>query len=372
MSRILLIAAEASADRLAARVIREAREIGENTFFGIGGEKCKTEGMQCYYTPAEMSVVGFLEVAKRYGFFRRVFEEMVALLDDPNTRPDKILLVDYPGFNIRFAAEAKKRNIEVIYFVSPQVWAWKPSRVQKIVANVSRMLVIFPFEVDIYKKAGLQQTEFVGHPLIEIIDEEKQTYQTREAFANKHRLNPTQGWLLVFAGSRSEEVRRHLDIMCEAAQLVAAKLNLQPVVVESPTVSEELYSSAPKSFSHFRSAADTHQLMSHSQLGILKSGTTTLEAALAGLPGVICYRTSWPTYWMARMLVTLNYIGLANIVLGKQLYLELLQSTMTAKNIADALMQIDQDKFRAELGSIRSLLESEGSSPSKKVAEYLS
>ncbi|HET9135267.1 MAG TPA: lipid-A-disaccharide synthase, partial [Candidatus Kapabacteria bacterium] len=285
MSRILVIAAEASADRLASRVISEAKKIGVTEFFGIGGEKCKAEGMQCFYTPTEMSVVGFLEVAKRYGFFKRVFAEMVALLDDPKTRPDKILLVDYPGFNIRFAAEAKKRNIEVIYFVSPQVWAWKPSRVQKMVATVSRMLVIFPFEVDIYKKAGLAQTEFVGHPLVEIIDEEKKNYVSREAFANKYQLNATQGWLLVFAGSRSEEVRRHLNIMCKAAEIVASKLNVQPIVVESPTVSESLYSTAPKSFSHFRNAEDTHQLMNHAQLGILKSGTTTLEAALAGLPG---------------------------------------------------------------------------------------
>jgi lipid-A-disaccharide synthase len=372
MSRILLIAAEASADRLAARVISEAKKLGAMEFIGIGGDKCKAVGMTCYYTPAEMSVVGFFEVAKRYSFFRRVFEEMVARLDDPKTRPDKILLVDYPGFNIRFAAEAKKRNIEVIYFVSPQVWAWKPSRVEKIVASVSRMLVIFPFEVDIYKKAGLAQTEFVGHPLVEIIDEEKKTYISREAFANKYRLNPTQGWLLVFAGSRNEEVRRHLDIMCKAAGIVAAKLNLQPIVVESPIVTESLYTTAPKSFSHFRNAEDTHQLMNYAQLGILKSGTTTLEAALAGLPGVICYKTSWPTYWMARMLVTLNYIGLANIVLGKQLYPELLQSAMTPSAIADELMKIDQKQFKAELASVRSMLESEGSSPSKNVAQYLS
>ncbi|HYM20371.1 MAG TPA: lipid-A-disaccharide synthase [Candidatus Kapabacteria bacterium] len=376
--KILLIAGERSGDRLAARVISEAKKIaaGKNIsvkFFGVAGDGCRSQGMECFHDIREMSVVGFLEVAKRYGFFRRVFTQMTALLDDPHTKPDAVILVDYPGFNIRFAAQAKRRGIEVIYYVSPQVWAWKPSRVKKIVASVSRMLVIFPFEVDIYKHAGLLQTEFVGHPLVEILADERAKFVTRETFAAKFGLDVSKEWLLLFPGSRNEEVRRHIHVMTDAAKLLVAKLNVQPIIVESSTVNNELYVTGGNDVICFRSETDIHELMYHSQLGILKSGTTTLEAALSELPGVICYRTSWPTYWMARMLVKLKFIGLANIVLGKKLYPELLQSEMTAENIADAIVDVNskRDVFKNELHEINVHLESHDASSSRRVAAYL-
>ncbi len=376
--KILVIAGEPSGDRLAARVISEGNLLAASRetnieWFGIGGEQSKAQGLKCFYDTNQMSVVGFLEVAKRYSFFKRVFTEMVALLDNAATKPDVILLVDYPGFNIRFAAEAKKRNIEVVYYISPQVWAWKPSRVKKIVNSVSRMLVIFPFEKEIYLRAGLANTEFVGHPLLEIIDEERKLFSTREAFASKYHLDHSKQWLLIFAGSRNEEVRRHLDIMTAAAMTLASDINIQPIIVESPNVSEEHYRSLSQNIARFRNAEDVHQLMYHSDLGILKSGTTTLEAALLGLPGVICYKTSFPTYWMARMLVKLNYIGLANIVLGKMLYPELLQTDMTTNHIVREILKINGEStvFKKELANIRLMLESENASPSKTVASYL-
>lgn len=376
--KILVIAGEPSGDRLAARVIKEGNVLAASKetkidWFGIGGEQSKAQGLKCLYDTNEMSVVGFLEVAKRYSFFKRVFTEMVSLLDNAATKPDVILLVDYPGFNIRFAAEAKKRNIEVIYYISPQVWAWKPSRVKSIVNSVSRMLVIFPFEKEIYTQAGLANTEFVGHPLLEIIDEEQKFFSTREAFALKYQLDHSKQWLLIFAGSRNEEVRRHQAIMTDAAITLASTINVQPIVVESPNVSEEFYKSLPKDIARFRNADDVHQLMYYSDLGILKSGTTTLEAALLGLPGVICYKTSFPTYWMARMLVKLNYIGLANIVLGKMLYPELLQTDMTTNHIVREIIKINSAStaFKEQLANVRSMLESENASPSKTVASYL-
>ncbi|MBS1902631.1 MAG: lipid-A-disaccharide synthase [Bacteroidetes bacterium] len=376
--KVMIIAGETSGDRLAARAIREANEQAARTgrdvkFFGIGGDRCKAEGMQCDYDTTQMSVVGFLEVAKRYGFFRSVFATMVSRLDDPATRPDVILLVDYPGFNIRFAAEAKKRGIEVIYYVSPQVWAWKPKRVRKIVASVNRMLVIFPFEQNIYTNAGLAATEFVGHPLIEILDEERRSFVSREEFARTHSLDASKRWLLLFPGSRSEEVRRHLPIMAEAARLFATDAAVETIVVESANIDPSAYSSAGNGVVHFRSPNDVHQLMTHGYHGILKSGTTTLEAAIAGLPGVICYRTSWLTYFMARALVKLNYIGLANIVLGKMLYPEVLQHAMTPLKLAETLRSIDagRDAFVQELSSFRAKLASDRSAPSLRVAQYL-
>jgi lipid-A-disaccharide synthase len=209
--KILVIAGEASGDRLAARALLRFKELAAShgssgELFGIGGRECRDLGMDCLYTTDQMSVVGFLEVAKRYAFFRRVLKNIVSLLD--SKRPDVIFLVDYPGFNLRVAKEARRRGIRVVFYVSPQVWAWKASRIKDIVASVDDMLVIFPFEVDIYKQAGLTNTYFVGHPLLEIIGQERSSYSTREEFAAKFGLDPNKEWLLAFP----ELAGRHCSI----------------------------------------------------------------------------------------------------------------------------------------------------------------
>ncbi len=241
---ILLIAGEASGDRIASRAIRASKALAserdsEISFFGIAGEECAAEGMELIHTVREMSVVGFVEVARRFSFFRKVFHEMVRTLDE--RKPDAVLLIDYPGFNIRLAAEAKKRGIRVIYYVSPQVWAWHHSRVHKLKEVVDEMLVIFPFEEKLYRDAGLTNSHFIGHPLVERIDEESATYENREAFARKHGLDFTKDWLLVFAGSRSEEVRRLLPVMSQAAQEFALRHNMKAILVESTSLEPDYY-----------------------------------------------------------------------------------------------------------------------------------
>ncbi|HEY3873905.1 MAG TPA: lipid-A-disaccharide synthase, partial [Candidatus Kapabacteria bacterium] len=213
---ILLIAGEASGDRIASRAVRAAKRLARErnkaiSFFGIGGDECVAEGVECLHTAKEMSVVGFVEVARRFRFFRRVFREMVRELDE--RKPDAVLLIDYPGFNIRFAREAKKRGIRVIYYVSPQVWAWHRSRIDELKEVVSQMLVIFPFEEKLYRDAGMVHAYFVGHPLVERIEEEKDGWGDRASFAAAHGLNAEKDWLLVFSGSRTEEVRRLLPAM---------------------------------------------------------------------------------------------------------------------------------------------------------------
>src|SRR5579862_5496852 len=155
--KILTIAGEASGDRLAGRALANARKIAAsmgNTLdlYGIGGAACKNAGMDCMYTPEQMSVVGFFEVARRYNFFRKVFKHIVSFLDSPALKPDILFLIDYPGFNIKLAKEARKRGIRVVFYVSPQVWAWKASRIKEIAASVDEMIVIFPFEEELYRK----------------------------------------------------------------------------------------------------------------------------------------------------------------------------------------------------------------------------
>lgn len=372
-----MVAGEESGDRLAARALAEVKNHcnskGVTTdLYGIGGNHCKALGVRCYHHADEMSVVGFAEVASRYFFFKRVLREMVNLLDSPATRPDVLFLVDYPGFNLPLAREAKKRGIRVVFYVSPQVWAWKSSRIKKIVASVSEMVVIFPFEAKLYLDAGLAHTYFVGHPLLEIIEQERNTFSSREAFGLIHGLDASKQWLAIFPGSRNEEVRRHQETMCNAAIIFCKKHNFQPVFVESESVAADKYSPFP-SINHFRSAGDVHELMFHADLGILKSGTTTLEAALMGLPGVICYKTSVLTYQIAKRLIKLPFIGLANIVLGRKLYPELIQDDFQQANIVTALDSVlmNASTFSTELKQITNILQSPDGSPSLRVAEIL-
>jgi lipid-A-disaccharide synthase len=373
----LLIAGEASGDRIASRAIRAAKKLAQEqgksiSFFGIGGEECSAEGMECLHTAREMSVVGFVEVARRFTFFRKVFLEMTRALDE--RRPDAILLIDYPGFNIRLAREARKRGIRVIYYVSPQVWAWHKSRIHELKRVVDEMLVIFPFEEKLYRDAGMKNAHFVGHPLVERIDEERERWSDRASFALVHGLDSERPWLLVFSGSRTEEVRRLLPIMSEAAVEFSAKHQMQPILVESASIDSSHYDRyIRKELIRFRAPDATHELMHHAELGILKSGTTTLEAALLGLPGIICYRTHPLTFAIGKQLVKLPYIGLANIVLGQKLYPELLQREVTTTSITRELASVLSRKkeFKRSLIGLADSLRVAGSGPSRHVAETL-
>jgi lipid-A-disaccharide synthase len=377
MKNIMLIAGEPSGDRIASRAIRAAKQLAEEqnksiSFFGIGGDECVAERMECVHTAREMSVVGFVEVARRFVFFRRVFLEMVRLLDE--RRPDALLLIDYPGFNIRLAREAKKRGIRVIYYVSPQVWAWHKSRIHELKRVVDEMLVIFPFEEQLYRDAGMENVHFVGHPLVERIDEEHERWSDCGSFAAAHGLDAERKWLLVFSGSRMEEVRRLLPVMSEAAVEFSEKNNMQPILVESASIDSVYYDKyIHVPITRFRTSEATHELMHHAELGILKSGTTTLEAALLGLPGVICYRTHPLTYAIGKQLVKLPFIGLANIVLGKKLYPELLQNEVSSTSISKELEMIlsRQQEFKQLLMGIADSLRVAGNGPSRHVAETL-
>jgi lipid-A-disaccharide synthase len=377
--KILVVAGEASGDRLAARALKHAMLLAESLgnsleLYGIGGRDCEKLGMNCLYSTDQMSVVGFLEVVKRYRFFKHVIKNIISLLDSKDQRPDILFLIDYPGFNLRLAKEARKRGIRVVFYVSPQVWAWKASRVKNIVTSVNDMLVIFPFEIEIYKQAGLKNTHFVGHPLLEIIEEERASFLSREEFAVKFGLDASKDWLLAFPGSRKEEVSKHLHIMSKAARDFCSVKNWQPVIIEAASVHTVDYEGFREPLlKYFRSPQDIHQLMFHSQLGILKSGTTTLEAALMGLPGVICYKTSGLTYMIAKRMITLKFIGLANIVLGRKLYPELIQSEFTSERIMKELelVYIQKDTFTDQLKEVWNILRATNESPSQRVAEVL-
>lgn len=375
----MVIAGEASGDRIAARAMHEVHRLcekngGKVDIYGIGGDECIKEGMDCYYTAREMSVVGFVEVAKRARFFKRVLAHMQSLLKHQDTRPDVLVLIDYPGFNVRLARTAKSLGIRVVYYVSPQVWAWHGERVQELKEIVDEMLVIFPFEQDIYRKAGLANAHFIGHPLCEIVREESAHFGSKDDFASRFQLDPAKPWLVVFAGSRKDEVKRLLPVLSTAADTLASQHGFQPILVKAGTISDEQYDTyGGKSLVPFRHPASAHELMHHASLGILKSGTTTLEAALLQLPGVICYKTHPLTFAIGKRLVKLPHIGLANIVIGEKVYPELLQSECTPERVIDECLKVlgDRERFRLKTqGLVERLLPSRVS-PSRRAAESI-
>ena len=373
----MLIAGEASGDRIAARAVRAAKVLAQQRgeaveVFGIAGDECAAEGVRCLHTSAEMSVVGLVEVLRRFTFFRRVLAEMTKQLDD--ARPDVLLLVDYPGFNLRLAREAARRGIRVVYYVSPQVWAWHASRVREIREVVSTMCVILPFEQQIYRDAGLEQSFFVGHPLVERIEEERASWRGKEAFAARYGLDATKDWLLVFAGSRREEVRRLLPTMTQAGRDFAQRHGMQAILVESEAIPAETFSPyRSQELRAVRDASAVHELMAHARIGLLKSGTTTLEAALIGLPGVICYKTHPLTFAIGKRVVKIAYIGLANIALGRKLYPELLQGDVTPQKMCAELEQVlaGEQAFKASLDGLAGTLRTNGPGPSRQVASFL-
>lgn len=375
----MVIAGEASGDRIAARALHQVKLIAEKNggkldIYGIGGEECQREGMDCYYKAKDMSVVGFVEVAKRARFFKRVLQQMTDLLTHNDTRPDVLVLVDYPGFNIRLAREAKKQNVRVVYYVSPQVWAWHGERVNELKDIVDEMLVIFPFEEQIYRKAGLAKAHFIGHPLCEMIREEKQHFRNRTEFAQHHAFDPDKEWLVIYSGSRSEEVRRLLPIMADAAKELEKKKNLQAIVVQAPTIEREVYlEHGATGMATMRDPRSSHELMHHARVGILKSGTTTLEAALLGLPGVICYKTHPVTFAIGKRLVKVPFIGLSNIVIGKQLYPELLQTDCTKSNIIEHIERVmkETETFTRETAGLSEKLLPSRVYPSRRAAEAI-
>lgn len=375
----MIIAGEASGDRIAARAMHQAKLIAEKNngrldFYGIGGEECEREGLDCYYKAKDMSVVGLVEVAKRAKFFKRVLNQMTELLSHNDTRPDVLVLVDYPGFNIRLAREAKKQKVRVVYYVSPQVWAWHGERVNELKDIVDEMLVIFPFEEDIYRKAGLANAHFIGHPLCEMIREEKQHFGTKADFATHHAFDPEKEWLVIYSGSRREEVRRLLPIMADAARELEREHHMQAIVVQAPTIEREIYMQyGAENLATMRDPRSSHELMHHATAGILKSGTTTLEAALLDLPGVICYKTHPVTFAIGKQLVKLPYIGLSNIVIGKKLYPELLQGDCTKENIVRELLQVisDKDTFTRETSGLIDKLLPSRVYPSRRAAEAI-
>ena len=338
--RVMIVAGEASGDLYGADLVREAHLLNpECHFFGIGGARMREAGVETLVDSAEMAVMGLVEVVKHFSVISSAFLTLKKILRE--NPPELLILIDYPGFNIRLAKAAKKAGVKVLYYISPKVWAWKAGRIKTIAAAVSQMAVIFPFEVPLYEKAGVP-VAFVGHPLLDLVN----VAMNREEAAASFGLDPSRKIVGLFPGSRRSEIERILPAIIAAAELLNKDFpGIQFVLPLASTLSED------DILPHLKQSGITaiitrqriHDLIRACDAIISVSGTVTLEIALIGTPMVIIYRLAPLTYQVAKRVVKIEHIGLCNIVAGKSLVHELIQEQANPETIAAEIRTIITD-----------------------------
>jgi lipid-A-disaccharide synthase len=365
--RIMIIAGEASGDQYGARVVRALKETHPGIeCFGIGGNLMKAEGVDLLFHISQTAIMGFVEVAKNAAFlrgmFRRCREELAV------RKPDVVLLIDYPGFNLRFAKRAREAGVKVLYYISPQVWAWGKGRTAKMRELVDHLAVVFPFEEQLFRDAGVP-VSFVGHPLLEILE-----HSDRGAFCAAHALSPDAPILGLLPGSRQQEIDRLLPAMLDAATMLMKETGCQPAMGASqlPDSSYQRHLRGRTDIPLLRDA--THALMQHSHAVLVASGTATVETAFYETPMVIVYRASFLNYQIGKRLIRIDSIGMANILAGKRIVPELLQDEVNAQNIvAHTLPYFSDPAHHADtVASLRRVRERMGTpGASHRVAEMV-
>ena len=337
---LLVIAGEISGDMHAAGLIQELKKLDPTIrYYGIGGPRLRAEGMETFQDVREMGVMGFVEVLKRLFFFRRVFHDMEALAR--NRKPDAVLLVDYPGFNLRFAASAHAMGIKVIYYICPQVWAWNRGRIPKMAAVVDRLMAIFPFEPKVFEGTGLK-VDFVGHPLVTEIQEVLKASLAPLPWQGEPQIG-------MLPGSRHTEIDRMLPAFCAAAKRVEQQFPNASFVIPAPT--PEIEAHIRKLLRQLREVprqiavvqGEARQVFRQSRAALVKSGTATMESALTGCPSVIAYIVSPLTCWIGRKLATVKFMGIVNIIANRRICPEFLQEQATPEALAEALIPLLTD-----------------------------
>jgi lipid-A-disaccharide synthase len=310
-----------------ARALR--RRWPEARLLGLAGPRMQDEGVEAIVPFDRLAVLGFAEVVRHLPFFMGLMRQSVAAFEAEGV--DLVLPIDYPGFNLRLAQRAARQGVPVLYYIAPQVWAWHRSRAGKLAAIADRLAVILPFEEKVFAEYGAN-VRFVGHPLA---DREVDP-GSRDAFCDALDLEPDRRILALFPGSRTQEVERHLPVFLETARrVVEARWHVQPVIARSGNVPASAYGDPP-----YPMADEGESLLHHAHAALVKSGTTTLQTALAGVPMVIAYRTHPITFWIARRLVEVDHVGLANLVAGRRVAPEFLQDAATPDALAEALLTL--------------------------------
>lgn len=344
---ILISAGEASGDMHAAKLVQTVQQQIPNVkFYGMGASLMQNAGVDIIVNANELSVIGLLEIITKFKAIKQAFNIMEQALKDD--KPDLLILVDYPGFNLRLAKVAKKYGVKVLYFISPKVWAWNQRRVKIIKKYVDVMAVIFPFEVDFYKQFAIPAV-FVGNPLLDLT---KPKLSREQAIIN-FDLDIKNKTIGLFPGSRKSEIKRLLPTMLDAAKILKSQNpELQFILPQASSISTE-YLNQFLQFSSVKVKVISGQNIDVMQVCdaiIAASGTATLEIAIMGIPLVIVYKTSWLEYLIAKMVIKIPYIGLCNILMQKKIVQELLQDDASAPKIAHETDRILNDiDYRQEM-----------------------
>jgi lipid-A-disaccharide synthase len=369
--RILIIAGEASGDLHGSSLVRELRRKGSGLeIFGIGGDKMKREGVELIFHVDRLAFMGFFEVLKNLSFVRRVMRAMVSAAE--TRKPDLAVLIDYPGFNLRFARKVKNLGIPVVYYISPQVWAWGGGRVKKMQELVDKMVVILPFEKEIYDRFSID-CEFVGHPFMEVT----KPVLSLEDFQRKFDIRKNQTTVGLLPGSRWQEVEKILPVMLESCKLLKTRIkNLRALLGLAPTIGKQEIQNLQNAAGFQAEIVEnlTYDLMKHADLLLIASGSATLECAILGTPFVVLYKTSFWTYLVAKSLISIPNIALANVVAGKRIVPEFVQRRAAPAQIAEEMCEIltERERYKAIQNDLRKVKEKLGQAgASRKTAEII-
>lgn len=362
--KILIIAGEASGDLHGSNLVREVGKLDPSVqFYGVGSKRMREAGVRILAEASEISVVGLTEVLLHIRKILGVMRRLKNFLREE--RPDFLILIDFPDFNIRIGKAAKKLGIPILYYISPQVWAWRKGRVKQIAELVKAIVVVFPFEVGLYQSAGVD-VRYAGHPLVDVVHSGYSPAEARRALG----LDPDRRTIALLPGSRTKEIAHLLPDILGAAKLLLEQFpDLQFVLPVAPTLDRDFIEAYSERNEVPVRIVDgrVYDALRASNAAIVASGTATLETGLMTVPMVIVYRVSRLSYLIGRLLVDAEDVGLVNIVAGKRIVPEFIQDDVTPQNIADAASRMlgdpaYADQVRAGLAGVRKQLGDAGAS----------
>ncbi|MBN2542817.1 lipid-A-disaccharide synthase [bacterium] len=367
---ILITTGEASGDLIASHLVKKLMElVPDLSFFGVGGEKLKEQGVELLFGVDNLAIIGFGGVLKAIPDFLRIRKTIVKEAEKRGTR--LVIMVDCPDFNLRIARKLKKIGCKIVYYISPQVWVWRGWRIKKIQKYIDLNIPILPFEEEYFKKRGVENTKFVGHPFIDIV----KPGLSREEFIAKHGL-PERFWGIL-PGSRRREISRILPVMLDAFKILTDRIpGLYGVIPVAPGLDkgfvDSYISENTNNVKTIRGFA--HEVQAYSEFGIVTSGSATLESAILSLPMAAVYITDFLTWHVARRLLKVSHVSLVNLVSGQETIPELLQKELTPTKLADTILEYFENEgkledMKAGLKSVREQLGDSGAV--KRAAELI-